>query len=196
MIAQHSSASVQHFTPVDIVERSRKVLGAIDLDPASCANAQDVIAADMYWNANGLSPGAPWHGRVFLNPPGGKLDRTTFEPIVAGPGISSAAVWWAKLWNEWNIGSVESAIFICFTMAVFRTAQEFSPEVPALFEFPFCIPRHRINYDRMVDGVRVPTKGAPADSAIVLIPPKRDRPLCEAQDRFIEQFSPLGRVRI
>ena len=202
MIA-HSSETNEHYTPALIVDRARATLGEIDLDPASCAAGQAVVRAEEYWTSDGL--GQAWHGRVFLNPPGGKLDRVTLQPIKAGPGLSSAAVWWAKLWSEWNVGNVEAAIFVCFSLAIFRTAQEFAPEVPAPFDFPFCVSRDRINYDRLdpTIGVRIPTKGAPADSAIVLIPPKSERPAHPAVawggpmiDRFRDQFSPLGVVRI
>jgi hypothetical protein len=217
MIAQHSSKSNEAYTPDYIVEASRATLGAIDLDPASCAEAQGVVKAGFWYGQEHDGLRRPWRtrcsigasvgARVFLNPPGGKLDKVTLEPIKAGPGLSSAAVWWGKLIDEWQAGNVHSAIFVCFSMAVFRTTQEAECATPfAPYEFPFCVPRNRINYDKMVDGVRVPTKGAPADSAIVLLPPRSEliEVPCDEQsastsatiDRFIAEFSKYGKVRI
>ena len=37
--AKHSSASQEWYTPAPILERVRAVLGPIDLDPASCEEA-------------------------------------------------------------------------------------------------------------------------------------------------------------
>jgi hypothetical protein len=217
MIAQHRSESNEHYTPELIVAPSRATLGEIDLDPASCEIANQVVGAKFClgnfpkFEIDGLqvawSVSVAAGSRVFLNPPGGKLDRKTLQPIKAGPGISSAAMWWAKLWSEWDCGNVHSAIFICFSLAIFRTAQDSDmPDVPAPFEFPFCVPRDRVNYDKVVDGVRVPTKGAPADSAIILIPPKSNignraighgsHWLGDTVDRFVTNFRPLGKVRI
>jgi len=235
MIAQHRSETNEHYTPELIVAPSRATLGDIDLDPASCEIANQVVGAKFClgnfpnFEIDGLqvewSVGVADGSRVFLNPPGGKLDRKTLQPIKAGPGISSAAMWWAKLWSEWECGNVHSAIFICFSLAIFRTAQDSDmPEVPAPFEFPFCVPRDRVNYDKaiwqeigdpadpahIVTGrwARVPTKGAPADSAIILLPEREawlrekrgdgydHRPEVSAVGRFLENFSKLGKVRI
>ena len=64
-----SSNSDGWYTPTYIVEMARRVLGAIDLDVASCEAAQSVVqAARWYGKAdNGLVQ--PWYGRVWCNPP-------------------------------------------------------------------------------------------------------------------------------
>ena len=73
MIAQHLSNSVEHYTPVDVVEAAREVLGAIDLDPASCEEAQKVVRAARWIGLpdDGLAAHSTWAGRTFCNPPGG-----------------------------------------------------------------------------------------------------------------------------
>lgn len=228
MIAQHSSETNEHYTPAWLVDMSREVLGEIDLDPASCPAAQDVVQARAghYEPPTGQLGGlaVEWEGRVLLNPPGGKLNPQTLLPLPrntqgkqGGPGLSSAAVWWGKLWQEWSAGRVHSAIFICFSLAVFRTTQDPELGIPEIYRFPFVVPRERVNYDRAVwlpEGSggrwgREPTKGAPADSAITYLPPSfreytEDMDL--AADRLAEQeagisrfekvFAKIGKVRL
>jgi len=57
------------YTPARFVARVRGVLGGIDLDPASCAEANEVVRARRFFSAkqNGLA--RRWRGRVFLNCP-------------------------------------------------------------------------------------------------------------------------------
>jgi ParB family chromosome partitioning protein len=57
------------YTPADVIELARELMGGIDLDPASCEAAQTVVQADTYFTKaeNGLAQ--PWRGRVWLNPP-------------------------------------------------------------------------------------------------------------------------------
>lgn len=61
--------SDEAYTPRWVIDAARLVLGEIDLDPASCPEAQAVVAARRYFTQaeNGLAH--PWHGRVWLNPP-------------------------------------------------------------------------------------------------------------------------------
>ena len=78
MNAQLSCASAEHYTPSVYVEAARSVLGAIDLDPASCAAANRTVQAARYYDKVDDGLAQPWHGRVFVNPPGdrrGKLVR-------------------------------------------------------------------------------------------------------------------------
>ena len=57
------------FTPPEYIELARRVLGDIDLDPATHKEAQKTIrAAQCFTKAeDGLT--REWHGRVWLNPP-------------------------------------------------------------------------------------------------------------------------------
>jgi hypothetical protein len=134
-----------------------------------------------------------WSGRVFLNPPGGKLDPETFLPSTKPRALSSAAVWWGKLANDWESGFVHSAIFVAFNTGVFRTAQGLGG-VRAPQSFPWCMPRERIAFDVVgEDGIRRSGKSPPQDSAIVFVPP-RAGDWEQAIARFVDEFSPLGYV--
>lgn len=65
----------ERYTPHVWIERARSVLGAIDLDPASCAYVQQRIGAAVWYgvdhpllsHTNALC--RPWAGRVWMNPP-------------------------------------------------------------------------------------------------------------------------------
>jgi hypothetical protein len=67
--AQPWSGEVEWYTPSDVVEDVREVMGVIDLDPASNDTAQQVVRASIYYTAetNGLAQ--EWQGRVFATRP-------------------------------------------------------------------------------------------------------------------------------
>ena len=57
------------YTPPNIIDLAREVLGNINVDPASNEIAQEWIKADTYFteDTNGLDK--PWKGKVWVNPP-------------------------------------------------------------------------------------------------------------------------------
>lgn len=57
------------YTPPDYVEAARRVLGRIDLDPASSEKAQKTIKARRYYSADDDGLSQEWRGSVWLNPP-------------------------------------------------------------------------------------------------------------------------------
>lgn len=94
MAIHFSSESPEHYTPKGIIEAAIAVLGAIDLDP--CSNSKDtpnVPALEHFTAADdGLS--MPWYGRVYMNPPYGR--------VISG--------WTEKLAAEYEAGNVTEGI--------------------------------------------------------------------------------------
>ena len=72
---RHSHESVEHYTPAGIVEAARATLGGFDLDPASCEIANRTVRASKYYTKEQNGFIQPWHGKVFLNSPGGWCDN-------------------------------------------------------------------------------------------------------------------------
>jgi hypothetical protein len=178
-------------------------MGGIDVDPASCAKANEVVKARAFCSKDALDE--PWDyagapAKVFLNPPGGKLDRKTFKPIASGPGLSAAAVFWWKLLDEYRAGNVEQAIFVCFSLNVFQNSQDH--DYPPPYRFPFVVPSSRLKFwnERTPIG-----KGQPQHcNAIVYLPPKPRLGETRAHNGewslvttlcFAEHFSKFGEVR-
>lgn len=57
------------YTPEKYIEAARRVLGVIDLDPASSLLSQKVVQARYFYTSytNGLQK--KWYGKVWMNPP-------------------------------------------------------------------------------------------------------------------------------
>lgn len=94
-----NSLGDEWFTPDDILERARQVLGRFDTDPASCYEANLRVKAVVWYgkDQNGLSAAHPWAGRVWLNPPYGR-------------GDNSAAAFIRRLVEEYQAGRTVAAI--------------------------------------------------------------------------------------
>lgn len=154
--ARHSSISVEHYSPPAIVTAARALLGGrIDLDPASCEAANEVVRADRFFtrDTNGLAQ--PWFGNVFVNPPGGLTDAND----------SSQKIWWWKLAAEYVAGRVEQAVFVCFSIELLQTTQVKTPRgLPLPLDFPLCFPSTRVKYTVADELATIPQQGLFGDA--------------------------------
>lgn len=165
---RHSSESFEHGSPPRVVQAAWEVMGVIDLDPASSEKFNEVVEARSFFDkaANGLKQA--WRGNIFLNPPGGLVDgagRSVFVKTKNRVGCSSsgacglppghkhqavtssAKAWWYKLASEWDLGRVEQAIFIGFSLEILQTTQADQIDgLPTPLDFPICVPSQRIKY--------------------------------------------------
>lgn len=57
------------FTPARIIEAAREAMGGIDLDPASCKEANETVKAARLFDKWDDGLRQPWSGKVWVNPP-------------------------------------------------------------------------------------------------------------------------------
>lgn len=113
------SGDYEWYTPELYVEAARKVMGSIDVDPASSKEANKLIKAKRYYDekTNGLD--YPWPGNVWLNPPYRMPDVRHFvDNLLADyPRVCKQAILLThnstdtKWWQE----AAKRAACICFT---------------------------------------------------------------------------------
>lgn len=139
----NNSGNNEWYTPPEIIEAARSVMGSIDLDPASSEIAQKTVMAKNYYTAetNGLDK--PWQGKVWMNPP--------YAAALIGQFAD-------KLWQEYSCGAVEEAIVLV------NNATEtvwFNRIISTASAVVF--PQHRIKF-LMPDG----KKGAPLQGQAII----------------------------
>ncbi len=117
----NNTGNNEWFTPAKYVELARKVLGSIDLDPASHPVAQQTVQATRFFTEadNGLAK--PWRGRVFCNPP---YSKGLITPFVD------------KLLSEIASGNVYEAILLTHNHSDTRWFQELLGQARRAFADP------------------------------------------------------------
>lgn len=186
-----SSESVEWYTPAPYVEAARTVLERIDLDPASCAKANETIKAGQYFTVadDGLSK--PWTingspASVFCNPPYGYTGGTVNGEWSGRAGRPNQDVWTEYLLKQYRLHNVYSAIWLL-------TAATDATRFKELFPFLVCLTDHRIKFVGP-DGKTV--SGNTKGSAFVYLPPFDATEYGRKwyNDLFARTFSQFGNV--
>lgn len=167
-LPQHRSESNEWYTPADIIERVREAFGGrIDLDPASCVAANEVVLADAIWTEEEDGLSCEWWGKVFLNPPYGR-----------GEGhVSNLA-----RWTESAIARLESGEITDLILLVKASTGE--AWFRRLWSGWVCFPYRRLQF--RLPGETGQTAGAPHSSALIYFGPH--------PDLFAHAFWGIGRI--
>lgn len=143
-LINQDSGSFEYYTPIEIVEAAREVMGGIDLDPFSSESANEDIIADMFYHKNNNGLSHSWIGNIWMNHP---FSREMNKLCIA------------KLISEFESGNIEQAC--CITLAATSEAW-FRP----LLAFPQCFIHGRTNY-YLPDGTK--KKGVTKGSVVTYL---------------------------
>jgi hypothetical protein len=92
------TGEVEWYTPPEYIALAREVLGGeIDLDPASCDEAQQSVQAGTHYTKDDDGLTLPWHGNVWLNPPYSSPEITLFTE---------------KMIDEYARGNIEGGVLL------------------------------------------------------------------------------------
>jgi phage N-6-adenine-methyltransferase len=122
----NNSGDNEWYTPQHIIDKVYQVMGGIDLDPASHADANAIIKAETFFTGEDNSLNRDWNGRVFMNPP-------YAQPLVGE--------FCAKLTEEVRAGDVTEAIVLVNNATETQWFQDMAIEANAV-----CFPRGRVKF--------------------------------------------------
>ncbi len=175
---QPQGKSNEWYTPARYIEAARAVMGGIDLDPASCAEANRTVKAARFYTAkeNGLAQ--EWHGRVWLNPPYAqdKSQRNEKRSVVGR--------WVYKLLEHYQQGNIQQATLLTTFLI---NAQWFHP----LWQFPICFVDKNVRFIVPNGSTSKGREGRMTDShmfgsVFIYLGPH--------EQTFIDTFSRFGRI--
>jgi len=156
MNPKHLSMSAEHYTPEYVVEAARRTLqGKIDLDPASCHAANEVVKARKYYTRTDSGLKNPWEGNLFINPPGdcGRGPDGLYEECRNQKrcGCKLPLRFWQRLEEEFNPHNpqsplgVKAFVWVGFNISHLRMLQQ-NKRINMLRHCDICIPAKRISF--------------------------------------------------
>lgn len=126
------------YTPEEYADMAREVMGSIDLDPASCDDANAVIKAATYYTKDDDGLTKDWLGNVWCNPP---YSRDLMPAFVE------------KLRSSYESGGVQQAILLSHNNTDTAWFHNLASVASAI-----CFPKKRIKFYRGED-IAAPTNG-------------------------------------
>jgi phage N-6-adenine-methyltransferase len=114
------SGDDQWHTPAKYVQAVRRVLGGIDVDPASNEVAQQTVRAKRYYTHENDGLLHQWHGKVFMNPPYTRRVVSRFvekliEEFEAGRTVEAILLAHAFTDTHWFVAAARRCQSICLT---------------------------------------------------------------------------------
>lgn len=125
-----SDDSYEWFTPQEYIEAARAVMGSIDLDPASCKEANKTIKAKRFYTKQDSGLDHEWVGCVWLNPPYNM-------PLIED--FSNKAI------ESYKSGAIKQAVIL-------TNNSTDTGWFHALAQYPFCLTRGRVRFTQPSGG--------------------------------------------
>ena len=132
------SGENEWYTPQEFIDKARAVMGGIDLDPASSAEANETVGASVFFTENEDGLSQHWEGKIWLNPP---YSRDLMPKFCE------------KLAHHVDNGDVESAMLVAHNNTDTAWFHRLSQSCAAA-----CFPSRRIRFYRG-DDVAAPVNG-------------------------------------
>lgn len=124
----------ERYTPAEYIAAVRRVLGDIDLDPATSKQAQETVDAANFLTEKDDGLACEWHGRVFLNPPyhrelAPKFIAKLVEEYEAGRTTAAIVLTNNCTDTEWFLVAAHACASICFTNGRIKFTEPSGKEV-------------------------------------------------------------------
>lgn len=118
LVHERAPRTVEWYTPPEVFE----ALGLVfDLDPASPPGGLPWVPATSHYSEDDDGLRAPWHGRVWLNPPYGTQTGQWLSRLAAhGDGIALVFSRTDTRWFHEQIGSATAVCFIAGRLSFIR----------------------------------------------------------------------------
>lgn len=193
----HIASSGERYTPEYIVKAVKRVYGTIQLDPASCSEANKIVKAYEYYSPEDGKDGLqlPWNiwnapggNTIFLNPPGSCPKVNGVFSVCDNQKRCSCGLV-GKFWNKAIEESKKPDVHIMwlgFTMNQLQSLQ--NRNIPGPTQFPICFLKNRIPF--LDENLKEMNQPSHANYVTLLT---KDLNLIA---RFCESFEDLGTVTI